>query len=257
MDTDEIEKQLVEFGFDQYRAKKAIKAVQGSGGLQAALDWLESHQDSGEEEQFHDAADSLEAAAEPEDAQESSKPSCLKCNTCDKRFTSVDFAQMHAARTGHDDFSESSEAVPVLTHAEKQQKLEELRARLAEKRSQNEELAKIEVQRNETIRRKAGKESLDARRALLDREAEKLAKERARDRREEQLLRERIKAQIDEDRARLKEKATDFVPAKPAASSGVEQQPIVHSDMVRLQVHWKPAAYARSGCRLVRRSGTR
>lgn len=35
---------LLEFGVPEIRAKKALKAT-GSAGLQAALDWLEKHQD--------------------------------------------------------------------------------------------------------------------------------------------------------------------------------------------------------------------
>lgn len=49
----------------------------------------------------------------------------IKCNTCDKVFRDMDLAMYHAEKSGHEDFSESSEEIKPLTEEEKKQRLDE------------------------------------------------------------------------------------------------------------------------------------
>ena len=62
---------------------------------------------------------------------------------------SCTIAQFHAEKTGHVDFSESTEEIAPLTEEEKKAKLEELRRKLAEKRSGTSEQDKLDKKKNE------------------------------------------------------------------------------------------------------------
>lgn len=58
-------------------------------------------------------------------------------------------AEFHATKTGHVDFSESTEEIAPLTEEEKKAKLEELRRKLAEKRSGTSEQDRLDKKKNE------------------------------------------------------------------------------------------------------------
>ena len=62
-------------------------------------------------------------------------------------------AEFHATKTGHVDFSESTEEIAPLTEEEKKAKLEELRRKLAEKRSGTSEQDKLDKKKNEARHR--------------------------------------------------------------------------------------------------------
>jgi len=134
---------------------------------------------------------------------------CLVCNDCDKKFTSVAFAQLHASKTGHEDFAESTEAIPVLTEEEKKERLAELKGKLVEKRKLEAEKLKEEDKANELIRRKATKDVGEVKRQLEEKEAKKELEKRMREKQDEKIQLARVKAQIEEDRRRMKEKAEE------------------------------------------------
>ena len=73
----------------------------------------------------------------------------LVCNDCGKKFRSQAQAELHASRTEHVNFAESTEEIAPLTAEEKKAKLDELRLKLAEKRSGMSEQDKIDKKRNE------------------------------------------------------------------------------------------------------------
>ena len=73
----------------------------------------------------------------------------LVCNDCGKAFKTKEQAEFHATKSGHVDFAESTVEIAPLTEAEKKAKLEELRARLAQKRSGASEKDKLDQKRNE------------------------------------------------------------------------------------------------------------
>lgn len=246
--------------------KKAIKHIKDKNNIQEALDWLDKHADDllssssdvSEEKSFQkeDAENGIEAPLsssnkEERDEENSSKSTALKCNTCNKLFKSVDFAQLHATKTGHDDFSESTEQRPDLTAEEKAQKLAELRDLLSEKRKSKEKEDFDDKVKGELMRRKVGKESLQQKRDLKDKERLRYLEQQKKDQEKEKELREKIKRQIQEDREHMKEKLerekerslsnpdSSFVlsPISPSdEQNSLPSQSILHSNMVKIHV---------------------
>ncbi|KAJ2334585.1 hypothetical protein GGI00_001786 [Coemansia sp. RSA 2681] len=194
---------LLEFGFSVIRIEKALKATNNSG-LQPALDWLDAHaNDAGIDDPAVPAA-SDEAAEEEGEASATAatdqQAQSLVCNVCQKQFKNADLAQYHATKTGHEDFSESIEAVKPLTEEEKKEKLDELQQRIADKRKLRAEAEKEEQRQNEVLRRKAGQDMTEQKEKLKDqmmlREIEKQKRAKEDDKRAKQ----KIKDQIEQDK---------------------------------------------------------
>ena len=214
--------------------------------MQAALDWLDANADN--------------EAAFAEDAVEDSKSpqkTCLKCNQCGKKFSEIEQAELHAARTKHDDFQEavletgeefevSSEPVKQLTEEEKAQKLAELREKVAQKRAAREK----EAREAELKRRTDAKELEEIRRELELKEMKKLAEERRQDKIKERQLREDIKRQIEEDRKNKKAAEEAERALRNAAPGAIENVVIapppvtstIAADTSRIQVRLPPPA---------------
>ncbi|KAJ2744142.1 hypothetical protein GGI20_003213 [Coemansia sp. BCRC 34301] len=217
---------LLEFGFSAVRIEKALKATNNSG-LQPALDWLDAHaNDAGIDDPAAAPAASDEAAEPTGDdgelvANASLQAQSLVCNVCQKQFKNADLAQYHATKTGHEDFSESIEAVKPLTEEEKKQKLGELQQRIADKRKLRAEAEKEEQRQNELLRRKAGQDMTEQKEKLKDqmmlREIEKQKREKEDDKRAKQ----KIKDQIEQDkRDRAVRVAREKAERDGAGSSG-------------------------------------
>lgn len=174
--------QLVEMGFDAERAQLAVSKTGGCRGshfllsepvtfspihllhlsnliqriylVQGALEWLEANQDKSLDEIKASAPASAtlqlgEDPDEPPALKPGEEARSLVCNECGKRFRSQAQAEFHASKTEHVDFSESTEEIVPLTEEEKKARLEELRQKLASKKSQMSEQDKIDQKRNE------------------------------------------------------------------------------------------------------------
>lgn len=124
----------------------------------------------------------------------------LICNDCQKLFRDATGAERHATRTGHQNFAESTESIKPLTEEEKQQKLAELKARMAAKRQERERLEEEERKQSEKIRRKAGQEITLAKEALEQKEIENALRKKKKEKEDEKLAKARIKAQIEQDK---------------------------------------------------------
>lgn len=149
--------QLLEMGFEKERAELAVKTTRG---IQAALQWLEDNQDKSLDQikgPTPITADT-DPNAEPPALKEGEVAKSMVCEDCGKKFRSVAQAEFHASKTEHMNFSESTEEIAPLTEEEKKQRLEELRAALAEKRTKQAVLDKEEQKKNEKIRMKSTKE---------------------------------------------------------------------------------------------------
>jgi DNA repair exonuclease SbcCD ATPase subunit len=113
--------------------------------VQGALQWLEDNQDKSLEE--------IQAQTQTEDEnpalQPGEQPRSLVCNDCGKKFRGQSQAEFHASKSGHVDFSESTEEIAPLTEDQKKAKLAELREKLAAKRSGLSEQDKVDKKRNE------------------------------------------------------------------------------------------------------------
>ncbi|KAI7821460.1 hypothetical protein BX661DRAFT_217619 [Kickxella alabastrina] len=143
---------LIEFGFTELRAEKALRATSNSG-LQQALDWLEAHSNDAD---IDDPISESSAPPPPLFQQQQ------RCTDCGKQFATPELAQYHATKSGHANFAESTEAVKPLSEAEKQEKLQEVQRKIAAKRAQREEEARAEQKQGELIRRKAGQDMTEA-----------------------------------------------------------------------------------------------
>lgn len=186
-------------GFQEAQVTKAMRATKNAG-LTQALDYLEKHAD--ESEDFWSA---VEEGGEEAVAGEEAKS--LKCSECGKLFRNQALASYHSTKSGHTDFEESTEELKPLTEEEKAQKLEELRAKMAEKRKAQAKLDAEENRRNEEIRRKSGKDEAAAKEALKLKEAERDALRRKKEKEDDLAARKRIKEQIEIDKRERAAKA--------------------------------------------------
>lgn len=175
--------------------------------MEAAMEWLLAHvdEDIPREEPAVETPKSSDAGAQPE-ASSASSPTepevakSIKCNECNKLFKSQIEVEFHASKSGHSDFSESTEEKKPLTEEEKKEQLSKLEDRLKQKRLERELKEKEEKIEREKLRIKSGKDLAEARRKIEEDEMKKLVAQRKREKEEERLLRERVKAQIEADR---------------------------------------------------------
>ncbi|ROW03173.1 hypothetical protein VPNG_08155 [Cytospora leucostoma] len=220
---------LLEMGFEKARAEIAIKK---SGGLQGALEWLEKNQDTPIEELQApgDDEDAEATAAAIKGLEEGQLAKSLACDDCGKKFRTTALAEFHASKTGHENFSESTEELKPLTEEEKKQKLDEMRAALAHKRAGQAEKDKEEAKRNEKIKQKATRESQDAKEELQRKEQIKEAARKRQEKLDDLEAKRRIKAKIEADKEERRRKAENAKAARegvapPAAAAAAPSQP--------------------------------
>lgn len=226
---------LLEMGFDKARAELAVK---NSGGLQGALEWLEKKQDvpldqlQAPDEEDDDAAQ----AAAIKGLEDGELAKSLVCDECGRQFRTTALAEFHASKSGHENFSESTEEVRPLTEEEKKQKLQEMRAALSEKRARQADLDKEDSKRNEQIKRKATRETQDAKEELQRKEQIKEAARKRQEKLDDLEAKRRIKAKIEADKEERRRKAEEAkaaregkapaaAAAEPAAAAPAPSQP--------------------------------
>lgn len=184
-----MEQRLSELGFPQDRVSYAL-AKTNYAGLQQATDWL-----------IENAGKEIPA--------DLPTPNCLKCQLCGNLFTSVDDANEHANKTGHQDFGTFAEPKARMSDEEKQTRLKELQAKLREKRV-SESAERVQQERmTEIMRRKEGRELAEAKQTQDDREMKKIIDDRKKEKMADKRARDRILQQIEEDK---KERAARLQP---------------------------------------------
>ncbi|KAK8202792.1 ubiquitin-related domain-containing protein [Phyllosticta capitalensis] len=193
--------QLVGMGFDQERAQLALSKA---GSIPDAIDWLDKNSEKSIDEIKAEDASTAESAADGAAGQVAMS---MRCADCGKTFRTQGEVQFHANKSGHSNFEESTEEIKPLTEEEKKAKLEDLRAKLAAKRAGQAEQDKLDKQKNDEIRRKATKETQDAKEALQAKERIKEAQAKRREKQEEIEARKRVQAQIEEQKAERRRKA--------------------------------------------------
>ena len=139
-----------------------------------------------------------------ESADEAAVAKSIKCEDCDRLFKSQNEVEFHAAKTGHSNFSESTEEKKPLTEEEKKEQLVKLEEKLKRKRLEREEKEKIDALEREKLRIKSGKDMSEARRKMEEMEMKKIIDQRKREKQDEKLARERVKLQIEADKAARK-----------------------------------------------------
>ena len=119
--------------------------------MDQAIDWLDKNADKTVEQ--INAESTLNTTADDPDTGPALKPGevaqSLVCNDCGRQLRSHAQAEFHASKSGHINFSESTEVIKPLTEEEKKLKLEELRRKAAEKRAGALDVDKAEQKRNE------------------------------------------------------------------------------------------------------------
>ncbi|KAJ5081564.1 hypothetical protein NUU61_009828 [Penicillium alfredii] len=186
--------QLIEMGFDKERAQIAVSKT---GGLQGALEWLETNQDKSLDEIKVEQSQQAEGEEGPP-LQPGEQARSLVCNDCGKKFRSQAQAEFHASKSQHVDFSESTEEIAPLTEEQKQQRLTELREKLAAKRSVQSEQDKADKKRNE---------SQDVKEDLQRKQQLKEAAKKKKEKQDDIDAKKRIKAKIEEDKEARRLKA--------------------------------------------------
>ncbi|KAK9469843.1 hypothetical protein V1512DRAFT_219446 [Lipomyces arxii] len=211
----DVRNQLVEMGFPVSRIEAALRNVTDPN-LENAVEWLEQHPIENTSEAA--GGEDGDEEGEIEKGEMSAEAGSLVCQDCGKRFKSAAFAELHATKTQHMNFAESTEVIPDLTPEQKAAKLDELRARAAERKADNAKADMLEQRRNEQLRKKADKDSA----AMIEKQkrlqVQKEAEERKRQAREEVLAKQRIKDLIAADKKARQEKAE----REKAARAGVQ-----------------------------------
>jgi len=142
-------------------------------------------------------------------------------------------AEYHATKSGHENFSESTDEIKPLTEAEKKQKLQELREKMAAKKAVLSEQDKIDAKRNEQIGRKKTRESEDIKEQLKVKEQLKDAEKKKKEKQDDIEAKKRIKAKVEADREerRLKaerQKAERAGQAPPPEPAGKHRSPFAN-----------------------------
>lgn len=214
---------LLEMGFDRERATLAL---QKSGNLPAAIDWLSQNASKS----LEDLQAETDASNDNPALQAGEQARSMVCNDCGKKFRGMSQAQFHAEKSGHDDFAESAEELAPLTEEEKAARLQELREKLAAKRAGQAKEDKEASKRNDEIRRKHTRENDDAKEELRRKEQIKEAAQKKQEKLDDAAAKKRIKDQIEADKRARKQKAEEekamrqnpqaYNPGAPAAAGG-------------------------------------
>ncbi|KAJ3314697.1 hypothetical protein HDV04_005703 [Boothiomyces sp. JEL0838] len=215
-------------GFPEAKVLKALKKTKNAG-LQPAMDWILAHQDEPDVESEEDDG---EITADQQTAQS------LKCDDCGKLLRDV-----HAVKTGHVNFSESTAQIKPLTDEEKKQKIKELETRIAARREEKRLEREQEARQKETIRRATGVEMQLIKEKLQQEEMQKQVEARKRQKEEDRIAKERVRKQLEADkleRQRQAEERKRLAEGKPLAvqqpAAPVVQQPTKDYQEARIQI---------------------
>lgn len=187
LDPEAIKTLTGEMGFSLLRAQKALLYSSG-GTVDTAVEWLMEHQDDA------DIDDPI-----PEGAV--AKAMSYKCNECGKILSNMANLELHANKTGHSDFEESTQLVKPLTPEEKAAKIAEIKVLLKAKRAEREEAEKVDEVERERQRRFMGKEVAKTKEQMDMEQRKRDAQQRKREKEEAKRERERIRAELEKDKA--------------------------------------------------------
>lgn len=233
---------LMEMGFPQSKAERAIAATDNQG-VEAAMEWLLAHNDELLEEPQKlpdETENNIESEVAPVtdkneesvDGEKSESPiqdtdaetaNSLICDDCGKLFKSQAEVEFHAAKSGHSNFSESTQEVKPLSEEEKKEQLRILEEKIRARRMLKEEEDRREMVEKEKVRRKTGQEMLEAKKRQEEEEIRKIAELRRKEKLDAKMARQRVLEQIELDKQARREK---FGTACPESSSTSSTQPV-------------------------------
>lgn len=149
----------------------------------------------------------------------------IRCNDCGKLFASTTEVECHATKSGHSNFSESTEEKQPLTEEEKLEQLQKIEAKLKQRRLEREAREKQESLDRERNRIRSGKEMIEAKRKQDEAEMKKVMDQRRRDKMEDKMARERVKLQIEQDKLARKQKFGEAVQEDARPQEAPETSP--------------------------------
>lgn len=190
LDPEAIKTLTGEMGFTLIRAQKGL-LFSSAGTVETAVEWLMEHQED------PDIDDPI-----PEDAV--AKAMSYKCNECGKILSNMANLELHANKTGHSDFEESTQSVKPLTPEEKAAKIAEIKNLLKTKRAEREEAEKVDQLEREKQRRFMGKEVAKTREQMDMEQRKRDALARKREKEDAKKERERIRAELEKDKLERK-----------------------------------------------------
>mmetsp|Transcript_43552 Transcript_43552/g.105585 ORF Transcript_43552/g.105585 Transcript_43552/m.105585 type:complete len:555 (+) Transcript_43552:149-1813(+) len=187
LDKEALKTLTEQMGFTLLRAQKGL-LFSKIGTVESAVEWLMEHQDDA------DIDEPIPEGATGEVAQS------YKCNECGKILSNMANLELHANKTGHSDFEESTQSVKPLTPEEKAAKIAEIKSLLKAKRAEREEAEKVDNVEREKQRRFMGKEVAKTREQMEMEQRKREAAARKREKIEQKRERERIRAELEKDK---------------------------------------------------------
>ena len=133
---------------------------------------VEENRDS--ESNSKDTNVETEEKGEGSQAATNEEAKSFKCEDCNRLFKNQLEVEFHASKSGHVNFSESTEEKKPLTEEEKKRQLLMLEEKMKQKRAEREEREKQEALERERIRIKSGKDLGEARRKMEEEEMKKI-----------------------------------------------------------------------------------
>ncbi|KAK3856320.1 hypothetical protein Pcinc_037346 [Petrolisthes cinctipes] len=191
---------------------------EGEGSSSKEGEGSSSKEGEGSSKEGENSSTAAEENQEGDDAAKS-----IKCDDCGKLFKTSEEVEFHAVKSGHSNFSESTEEKKSLTEEEKLQKKRELESKIKQRRKEREMQEEQEAREREKKRIQMGQQIAERKRAMQELEMKKIAEERKKEKLEDKMARDRVKEQIERDRQARKEMfgnksepgATTSAPTKP------------------------------------------
>ncbi|XP_042228110.1 UBX domain-containing protein 1-like isoform X2 [Homarus americanus] len=253
---------LIEMGFSENSVKKALSAT-GGGGIEQAMEWLLAHADdpgindppaeeapapttkTEEEKMDTTTTEGKEAGAGEEGTAEEEGAKSIKCDDCGKLFQTSEEVEFHAVKSGHSNFSESTEEKKPLTEEEKLLKKRTLEDKIRQRRREREMEEEKEARDRERKRIQMGQEIAERKRNMQDQELKRIAEERKKEKMEDKIARQKVKEEIERDRQARKEmfgnkgeeksQAASVAP-KPQPAPAAQTAPKKEYTTARLQI---------------------
>lgn len=218
---------LIEMGFTKIQAEMAISKCSNPNDVETAMTWILEHNtqeaaaESSAEPTEPPSSSTGESPAKEKDAtaetdvvdanlsstsDAASVAKSIKCDDCGKLFKSQQDVEYHAAKSGHSNFSESTEEKKPLTDEEKREQLSKIESKLRQRRLEREEREKSEALDREKHRIRTGKEMLEAKQKHEELEVQRMVQAKKKEKEDDRLARQRVKDQIEQDKLARKAK---------------------------------------------------